>query len=83
MVDMLVMGLWHGIAPCYIAYGVYHGLLLATTEWMRKKSRFYRAHRHQAWFRVVLWFVTLQLVMFGFAIFSGQVEVALGGVLNG
>ena len=83
MVDMLVMGLWHGIAPCYIAYGVYHGLLLAATEWMRKKSRFYRAHRHQAWFRVVLWFVTLQLVMFGFAIFSGQVGVALGGVLNG
>ena len=83
MVDMLVMGLWHGIAPCYIAYGVYHGLLLAATEWMRKKSRFYRAHRHQAWFRVGLWFVTLQLVMFGFAIFSGQVGVALGGVLNG
>lgn len=50
---------------------------------MRKRSRFYRAHRHQAWFRVALWFVTLQLVMFGFAIFSGQVGVALGGVLNG
>ena len=83
MVDMLVMGFWHGIAPCYIAYGVYHGLLLAATEWMRKRSRFYRAHRHQAWLRVALWFVTLQLVMFGFAIFSGQVEVALGGVLNG
>lgn len=83
MVDMLVMGLWHGIAPCYIAYGVYHGLLLGATEWMRKRSRFYRAHRHQAWFRVALSFVTLQLVMFGFAIFSGQVEVALGGVLNG
>ena len=33
MVNMTFMGLWHGVTPDYIAYGVYHGLLMAGFEW--------------------------------------------------
>ena len=72
MVDMLVMGFWHGIAPCYIGYGLYHGVLLAVTQAMQKRSKFYKAHRREGWFKVLSWFVTMQLVFLGFAIFSGQ-----------
>ena len=78
MVDMLVMGFWHGIAWCYIAYGLYHGMLLAATQAMRKRWGFYKRHRRDGWFRACSWAVTQALVFLGFAIFSGQVGMLLG-----
>lgn len=78
MVDMLVMGFWHGIAWCYIAYGFYHGVLLAATQAMQKRWGFYKRHRRDGWFRVCSWAVTQVLVFLGFAIFSGQVGMLLG-----
>ena len=78
MVDMLVMGLWHGLTINYVAYGLYHGILLAVTHTVQKKSKFYRAHRQDTWFRILSWFLTMQLVFFGFALFSGQVVMLCG-----
>lgn len=78
MVDMLVMGFWHGIAWCYIAYGLYHGVLLAATQAMQKRWGFYKRHRRDGWFRACSWAVTQVLVFLGFAIFSGQVGMPLG-----
>ncbi len=78
MVDMLVMGCWHGIAWCYIAYGLYHGVLLAATQAMQKRWGFYKRHRRDGWFRACSWAVTQVLVFLGFAIFSGQVGMLLG-----
>ncbi len=77
MVDMLVMGFWHGIAWCYIAYGLYHGVLLAATQAMQKRWGFYKRHRRDGWFRACSWAVTQVLVFLGFAIFSGQVGMLL------
>lgn len=78
MVDMLVMGFWHGIAWCYIAYGLYHGVLLAATQAMQKRWGFYKHHRRDGWFCACSWAVTQTLVFLGFAIFSGQVGMLLG-----
>ena len=78
VVDMLVMGFWHGLTLSYVAYGVYHGALLAATYTVQKKSRFYRAHRKRGWFRACSWFLTQQLVFLGFAIFSGQAVMLCG-----
>lgn len=78
MVDMLVMGFWHGVAWCYIAYGVYHGVLLAATQAMQKRWGFYKRHRRDRWFRACSWAVAQVLVFLGFAIFSGQVGMLLG-----
>ena len=77
MVDMLVMGFWHGIAWCYIAYGLYHGMLLAATQAMQKRWGFYKRHRRDGWFRACSWAVTQVLVFLGFAIFSGQMGMLL------
>ena len=77
MVDMLVMGFWHGIAWCYIAYGLYHGVLLAATQAIQKRWGFYKRHRRDGWFRACSWAVTQVLVFLGFAIFSGQVGMLL------
>ncbi len=78
IVDMLVMGFWHGLAIDYILYGLYHGLLLAVTQTVQKRSKFWRAHRREGWFRACSWALTQALVFFGFAIFSGQVGMLLG-----
>ena len=72
MINMFVMGLWHGLEPYYIIYGIYHGILLAVTEVFQKKSKFYKKHKKDRWFKAVSWFVTFNLVMFGFFIFSGR-----------
>mgnify|MGYP002728995699 FL=1 len=78
IVDMLVMGFWHGLAWDYIIYGLYHGLLLAVTQTVQKRSKFWRAHRQEAWLRVLSWALTQTLVFLGFAIFSGQVGMLFG-----
>lgn len=72
LVNMTVMGMWHGLTPSYLIYGIYHGLLLAATEWFQKKSKFYKKYKHTRWYQAASWFVTLQFVMFGFLIFSGK-----------
>lgn len=72
MVNMCVMGFWHGITPSYILYGIYHGVLLGGFEWYQKKAKFYKQNKNKTWYKVLSWFVTLNLVMFGFLIFSGH-----------
>ena len=72
IVNMSVMGLWHGLTKDYILYGLYHGVLLAATEVYQKKCKFYKRNKQKLWYRVLSWGVTLNLVMFGFLIFSGK-----------
>ena len=72
MVNMLVMGFWHGISISYIAYGFYHGILMSGFEIYQKKSNFYKQHKNKTWYKLMSWFVTMNLVMVGFFIFSGE-----------
>ena len=77
-VDMGIMGLWHGITPSYILYGLYHGALLAATETYQKKSSFYKKNKNKTWYQILSWAITMQLVMFGFFLFSGKLMAVLG-----
>ena len=77
-VDMGIMGLWHGITPSYILYGLYHGLLLAATETYQKKSSFYKRNKNKTWYQILSWAITMQLVMFGFFLFSGKLMALFG-----
>ena len=79
ILNMAIMGAWHGLTVDYILYGVYHGVLLAVCEAFQKKSRFYKAHKNSRAFKVFSWAVTMVAVFFGFALFSGQVSrIVLG-----
>lgn len=82
-VNMLLMGAWHGLTVDYLAYGAYHGALLAATEVYQKRSTFHKRHRKERWYRMLSWFVTMQLVVFGFALFSGQISGLVGSALGG
>lgn len=78
IIDMVVMGFWHGPTVEYVCYGLYHGILLALEQsW--EKTKFYKKHRHRTIYRIISWFIVMQLVFFGFAIFNGQIPLLLGG----
>lgn len=79
LVNMTLMGAWHGLTPNYLAYGVYHGALLALCELYQKKSSFYKKNKDRTWYKILSWIVTIQLVMLGFALFSGQISLLLKG----
>ena len=82
MVNMLVMGFWHGISISYIAYGFYHGILMSGFEIYQKKSTFYKKHKNKTWYKLISWFVTMNLVMVGFFIFSGEPYKIMMAILS-
>lgn len=77
IINMFIMGVWHGLTPSYLLYGIYHGILLAAEQSWHKTS-FHKTHQAVLWYRIASWFVTMQLIFFGFALFSGQLGTLLG-----
>ena len=82
MVNMLVMGFWHGLSVSYIVYGFYHGVLMAGFEVYQKKSTFYKKNKNKNWYKLLSWFVTMNLVMVGFFIFSGEPYKIITAILS-
>lgn len=68
-----LMGLWHGIEPHYIVYGLYQATLLSAfhlfSSW--KKARHY--WREGPFWDALALFVTFNAVCFGMLIFSGRI----------
>ncbi|MBO7673846.1 MAG: D-alanyl-lipoteichoic acid biosynthesis protein DltB [Atopobiaceae bacterium] len=80
MVNMFLMGVWHGVTVDYVAYGLYHGIMLAACHYLQKKWKFYKKHRRERWFGVASWALTMVVVFFGFALFGGYVVSPLLGL---
>lgn len=72
IVNMVLMGCWHGLTAEYLVYGLYHGVLLAACELVQRKQGFYKRHRKARWFKACSWAVTMVAVFYGFALFGGQ-----------
>ena len=72
IINLTVMGAWHGFTVDYLIYGLYHGVLMAIHEAYAKKCKFYKKHKNEKWYKLCSWFVTMNLIMFGFLIFSGH-----------
>ena len=69
IVNMTLMGVWHGINFSYLLYGLYHGIILEITEYFQK-TKFYKNNKNKKWFEYSSIFITFNLVMFGFFIVS-------------
>lgn len=80
IINMTVMGIWHGLEIYYIMYGSYHGLLLAGTEIYQKKSAFHKKYKKERWYTLTSWFITFNLIMFGFFLFSGRFTKLVFGI---
>lgn len=72
LLNMLVMGVWHGFSPHYLVYGVYHGLLLCGNEWLDLHWKPFRKLKRQGWGQAACVLVTFHVFSFGLLIFSGR-----------
>ena len=80
IINMAIMGIWHGLSIHYIVYGFYHGCILALVEIYQKKSSFYKKHKKSKWYITLSWFINLNVVMFGFLIFSGYLSEVFNAI---
>ncbi len=51
-------------------------------EIYQKKSTFYKNHKNKTWYKLISWFVTMNLVMVGFFIFSGEPYKIMMAILS-
>jgi membrane protein involved in D-alanine export len=68
-----LMGLWHGIEPHYLLYGLYHGTLLVGYEVFTRWNKTRRVWGDGPLWRAAATLVTFHLVCLGFLLFSGRV----------
>ena len=80
IVNMLIMGFWHGVTWYYIAYGLFHGIgLVINDAWIRKKKTLNKERKkagkavlpENRWIQLLGMVVTFHVVMLSFLIFSG------------
>jgi membrane protein involved in D-alanine export len=70
---MGLMGLWHGTAPNYLVYGLYHGVLLAATAAFDRAHKGNRLLNSSGWgWRILSIALTFHLIAIGLLIFSGR-----------
>ncbi|MGT2829689.1 D-alanyl-lipoteichoic acid biosynthesis protein DltB [Streptococcus hillyeri] len=83
LMNMVLMGLWHGVTWYYIAYGVFHGCGLIVNDWWLRQKKMWNKERKQKgqkplpenqWMQALGIFVTFNVVMFSFLIFSGFLD---------
>ena len=80
VLNMLLMGFWHGITWFYIVYGLFHGVGLVINDvWVRKKKTLNKERKkagqppfpENRWIQLLGMVITFHVVMVSFLIFSG------------
>lgn len=69
---MTLMGVWHGLTPAYLVYGLYHGVLMSLNEVLDTRCKGFKKRKKQPAVRVAMTVVTFHLFGFGLLIFSGR-----------
>ena len=72
LLTMTLMGLWHGLTPGYLVYGLYHGAVLCGNEALDTHWKPFKKWKKQPLPRAVMTVVTFHLFAFGLLLFSGQ-----------
>lgn len=83
MLNMMLMGFWHGITWYYILYGFLQGLgLVVNNWWLRYKRKHLKGMPHNTFTKWVAIFVTFNFVMFTFLIFSSFLDTYFFGNMH-
>ena len=72
LLTMTLMGLWHGLTPGYLVYGLYHGAVLCGNELLDTRWKAFKKLKKRPLPRAVMTVVTFHLFAFGLLLFSGQ-----------
>ena len=72
VLNMMAMGVWHGLQPQYLLYGVYHSALMCLNEMLDLHCKPFRSFKNHGAGQVVCVLVTFHLFSFGLLIFSGR-----------
>ena len=68
-----LMGIWHGIEPYYLLYGIYHGTLLVGHELFTRWNKARKVWGSGPIWRLTGTLITFHLVCLGFLLFSGRI----------
>lgn len=83
MINMTLMGFWHGVTWYYIAYGVFHGAgLIINDWWIRRKKTINKTRRKNGqdplpdnkWTHALGIVITFHVVMVSLLLFSGFLD---------
>lgn len=72
ILTMMTMGIWHGFGPRYLAYGVYHSVLMCLNEALDLHWKPFKNCKRNGWGQLCCVLVTFHLFAFGLLIFSGR-----------
>jgi membrane protein involved in D-alanine export len=72
LLTMGAMGCWHGLQPHYIAYGLYHAVMLIGNDYLSRWNRRRRLVPDTPATRLLGGLLTFHLVCFGMLLFSGR-----------
>lgn len=70
---MMTMGVWHGLTPAYLLYGVYHGALMCVNDLLDTRWKAFRKLKKHPAAEPIFVIVTFHLFSFGLLIFSGRI----------
>ena len=84
LTTMLVIGLWHGFAWTFVAWGVWHGVGLFIVkvwgDWRRPRARRANTNR-SSWGLLPAWFLTFNFVTLGWVFFqTSDLSIALTSI---
>lgn len=70
MITMLLGGLWHGAAWTFVAWGAFHGVIIAATHYLGGFQAMAGFAGSKAWWaRIIKWSITFYLVLLGWVLF--------------
>jgi D-alanyl-lipoteichoic acid acyltransferase DltB (MBOAT superfamily) len=83
VINMVAIGIWHGVAWTYAAFGLFHGIaMVVSVLTLKRRDAFFR--RHPVLARVRAWtapLVTFHLVVFGLVLFRAPSLASAGQYL--
>ena len=83
LLNMTIMGFWHGVTWYYIAYGIFHGIgLIINDWWVRRKKTINKTRKKNGqpplpdnkWTHALGIFITFNVVMLSLLLFSGFLD---------
>ena len=67
-----IMGVWHGLAPHYLLYGLYHAILVSGYDVFFRWNKTAKFWPDGPWWRALNTGITFHIVAFGMLLFSGR-----------